>query len=328
TETNPSPSKQLRDKSLAPSSSTEAPAQEPGAPGGSVGCGPAAATSCALPGGVGLAGEALRLPLTGLLCSFQRCFVCGKNGAAITCCREGCDRSFHLPCAIEGECVTQYFPPHSSFCREHRPEQQVEALPEEDTECLICLEPVGDRKSFHTLVCPACKHAWFHRDCIQGQARYTAISSFSCPHCRDNHDFTFDMLVMGIRVPVRLDNEPLNEALIEIHSRCDARECLCPGGREHAEEWGHWELLLCISCAAEGTHRRCSNLRSSRSTWECENCAGQGNGTRKSTSMPLGWVRGPGKAWQRVPRLGLAEPLCPRRAGGTALASPLWPLGP
>ncbi|XP_026723319.1 PHD finger protein 7-like [Athene cunicularia] len=128
------------------------------------------------------------------LAAQKRCFVCGKNGAAITCCREGCDRSFHLPCAIEGECVTQYFPPHSSFCREHRPEQQVEALPEEDTECLICLEPVGDRKSFHTLVCPACKHAWFHRDCIQGQARYTAISSFSCPHCRDNHDFTFDML--------------------------------------------------------------------------------------------------------------------------------------
>uniref|UniRef100_A0A663N4V7 RING-type domain-containing protein n=1 Tax=Athene cunicularia TaxID=194338 RepID=A0A663N4V7_ATHCN len=199
-ERNPSPSKQLQDKSLAPSSSTEAPAQEPRAPGGSVGCGPAAATSCALPGGVGLAGEALRLPLTGLLCSFQKCFVCGESGAAITCGQEGCDHSFHLPCAMEGECITQYFFPYRSFCREHRPEQEVEAALEEDTECLICLEPVEDRKSFHTLVCPACKHAWFHRGCIQ----YTAVTSFSCPHCRNRNGFVNDMLTMGIRVPTRL----------------------------------------------------------------------------------------------------------------------------
>ncbi|OXB51342.1 hypothetical protein ASZ78_001172, partial [Callipepla squamata] len=37
------------------------------------------------------------------------CFVCGKRGASISCAQAGCDRSFHLPCASEGECVTQYF---------------------------------------------------------------------------------------------------------------------------------------------------------------------------------------------------------------------------
>uniref|UniRef100_A0A8D0EVB8 PHD-type domain-containing protein n=1 Tax=Strix occidentalis caurina TaxID=311401 RepID=A0A8D0EVB8_STROC len=42
----------------------------------------------------------------------KKCFVCGESGATITCCQEGCNRSFHLPCAMEGECVTQYFPPH------------------------------------------------------------------------------------------------------------------------------------------------------------------------------------------------------------------------
>ncbi|CAM9105238.1 unnamed protein product [Bubo scandiacus] len=42
----------------------------------------------------------------------KKCFVCGESGAAITCCQEGCDRSFHLPCAMEGECITQYVPPH------------------------------------------------------------------------------------------------------------------------------------------------------------------------------------------------------------------------
>uniref|UniRef100_A0A663N302 Zinc finger PHD-type domain-containing protein n=1 Tax=Athene cunicularia TaxID=194338 RepID=A0A663N302_ATHCN len=290
----------------------------PGAPGGSVGCIPAAATSCALPGGVGLDGEALRLPLTGLLCSFQRCFVCGKNGAAITCCREGCDRSFHLPCAIDGECITQYFPPHRSFCREHRPEQQVEALPEENTNCLICLEPVGDRKSFQTLVCPACKHAWFHRGCVQ-------VGAIPLPpgHSRNNHDFNFDMLVMGIRVPVRLVSCQLTAQEAASSVPCPAlplQSCL--------SAVPPWELLLCISCTAEGTHRRCSNVSTNTIIWECESCAGQGNGKRQSTSMPLGWGQGPDKAWQQVPRLGLAEPLCPKRARVTALASPLWPLCP
>uniref|UniRef100_A0A663N5C6 RING-type domain-containing protein n=1 Tax=Athene cunicularia TaxID=194338 RepID=A0A663N5C6_ATHCN len=286
------------------------------------------ATSCTLPGGVGLAGEALRLPLTGLLCSFQRCFVCGESGAAITCCREGCDRSFHLPCAIAGECVTQYFLPHRCFCREHRPEQEVEAAPDKDTTCIICLEPVEDGKSFHTMVCPVCREAWFHRGCIQ----YAGTIAFRCPVCRDQYDFLHGMLTMGIRIPGRLVScrltGPLDEALMERHSRCDTCQCLCPGGREQAEERGPWELLLCSSCAAEGTHRRCANLSTSRSTWECGPCAGQGTGKRQSTVMPLGWGQGPGKAWQRVPRLGLAEPLCPRRAGGTALPSALWPLCP
>uniref|UniRef100_A0A8C0EYZ9 PHD-type domain-containing protein n=1 Tax=Bubo bubo TaxID=30461 RepID=A0A8C0EYZ9_BUBBB len=45
-----------------------------------------------------------------------KCFVCGESGAAITCCWEGCDRSFHLPCAMEGECITQYFAPHRQRC--------------------------------------------------------------------------------------------------------------------------------------------------------------------------------------------------------------------
>ena len=43
----------------------------------------------------------------------------------------------------------------------------MEAAPEANTICLICLELVGDEKSHSTLVCPACKHTWFHRACIQ-----------------------------------------------------------------------------------------------------------------------------------------------------------------
>ncbi|XP_074751413.1 E3 ubiquitin-protein ligase PHF7-like [Athene noctua] len=208
----------------------------------------------------------------------KRCFVCAESGAAITCCQEGCDRSYHLPCATEGECVTQYFLPHRCFCREHGPEQEVEAAPGKGTTCIICLEPVGDRKSFHTMVCPICREAWFHRGCAQAQ--YAGTIAFRCPVCRDKYNFLHGMLTVGIRVPGRSpswDNGPLGEGLMERRSRCDTRQCLCPGGREQ-------EMLLCSSCAAAGTHRRCANLSTSRSTWECGLCAGQGTGHKCSRS--------------------------------------------
>ncbi|NXW52015.1 PHF7 protein, partial [Nyctiprogne leucopyga] len=56
----------------------------------------------------------------------KRCFICGESGATITCREMGCDRSFHLPCALEGGCVTQFRSQYRSFCWQHRPEQTVE----------------------------------------------------------------------------------------------------------------------------------------------------------------------------------------------------------
>lgn len=73
---------------------------------------PSSGLSCTLPGAVGLRGEAPRLLLMGLLGSFQHCCVCGETGATIMCCKEDCDRWFHLPCAKEGHCVTQYITPY------------------------------------------------------------------------------------------------------------------------------------------------------------------------------------------------------------------------
>ncbi|NWS73788.1 G2E3 ligase, partial [Crotophaga sulcirostris] len=203
------------------------------------------------------------------------CFVCGESGAATICQAPHCDRSFHLPCAMEGACVTQFLPQYSSFCWEHGPTQTVEAVPEENTTCLICLDPVEDRTTYTTMVCPSCKHAWFHRSCIQRQALCNGIFVCVCPLCRAQEPFLMELLIMGIRVPLRLPlqlSTQADEELMERHSRCDARECLCPGGREQAEAEGPWEILLCCSCAAEGTHRRCCSLDSSRTSWECDSC--------------------------------------------------------
>ncbi|XP_048171991.1 PHD finger protein 7-like [Corvus hawaiiensis] len=218
----------------------------------------------------------------------EHCCVCGETGATIMCCQEDCDRWFHLPCAKEGHCVTQYITPYRSFCPEHCPEQDVRAIPEPGTECPICMEPVEERKSYTTLVCPACKKAWFHRDCIQGQALRAGALYFQCPLCRDDDEFAVQMFVMGIRIPFRQPTWEDNDAFAELgerHSWCNARKCLYPGGREEAEEEGPWELLLCSSCAAEGTHRRCSGLTSNTPSWECDSCAGLGTAPRDEPEL-------------------------------------------
>ncbi|NXG75624.1 G2E3 ligase, partial [Baryphthengus martii] len=162
----------------------------------------------------------------------QDCCVCGKRGAAVLCREMGCERSFHLPCAAKGGCVTHYhirnryllspprqhhrartqhLSPHpsllsspSAFCSQHSPVQVVEAAPERDTTCIICLDTLEDHQmSFRTLVCPVCKNAWFHRGCIQDQALRDGTTNFRCPHCRDKTAFQGGMLAIGVHIPFR-----------------------------------------------------------------------------------------------------------------------------
>ncbi|XP_058701184.1 PHD finger protein 7-like [Poecile atricapillus] len=213
----------------------------------------------------------------------KHCCICGQSGATIMCCEEDCNRWFHLPCAKEGGCVNHYFASYRSFCPEHRPVQIVEVTPEPETECPICMEPVEERMTFNTIVCPTCLRAWFHRDCLQGLAMRAGLFSFRCPLCRDHEVFAVEMFIMGIRIPFSQPTWEDNDAFADLrvrHSRCNARECLYPGGREEAEEEGPWELLLCLSCAAEGTHRRCSGLTARTIRWECDSCAGLSTGMR------------------------------------------------
>ncbi|XP_068807333.1 uncharacterized protein [Struthio camelus] len=106
------------------------------------------------------------------------------------------------------------------------------------------MEPVEDRTSYSTMVCPVCKHAWFHRGCIQGQALRAGFSNFRCPQCKDGDRFLTELLRLGIRIPIRRlaweqeEEEETFEELYETYSRCDASQCLYRGGREQAEEEG------------------------------------------------------------------------------------------
>ncbi|XP_072216540.1 PHD finger protein 7-like [Excalfactoria chinensis] len=224
----------------------------------------------------------------------KHCFVCGERGASISCAQTGCERSFHLPCAEDGECVTQYFGQHRSFCWEHRPRQAAEAAPSQNASCVICLEPVGDSTSYHTMVCP--KHAL-----------HAATMRFFCPVCGGRTQFRSQMTTLGIQIPVRRPSwwdDQDYQSLRERHRRCDARMCIYLGGRERAQEKGRWQLLLCSSCGSEGTHRNCTFWATSGNSWECDTCAAAGTGKRQRAACLGAW---PGKAWQQG--LGVALPV-------------------
>ncbi|XP_064374835.1 PHD finger protein 7-like [Dromaius novaehollandiae] len=219
----------------------------------------------------------------------KSCFACGERGAAIDCQGKDCSRSFHLPCASSNGCVTQFFKAYRSFCSEHRPEQAVPVRPDEETTCIICMERVDEKLSFGTLVCPACRGAWFHRGCIQGQASRAGRECFRCPQCKDKRKFLPEMLKMGIYVlfrPPAWEETGQYEELYERHSQCDAGQCLYREGRQQAQESGPWELLLCCSCASRGTHRHCSAVGAAVEAWDCDVCAGMGPAPRSALPEP------------------------------------------
>uniref|UniRef100_A0A8D0F9E5 PHF7/G2E3-like PHD zinc finger domain-containing protein n=1 Tax=Strix occidentalis caurina TaxID=311401 RepID=A0A8D0F9E5_STROC len=143
-----------------------------------------------------------------------------------------------------------------------------------------------------------------------GRASCAGIA-FRCPLCRDRNEFLPEMFFMGINMPLRLvscrltgqeaaspgpcQGLPLQSWPSAVPSAwASASRRGCKPGR--GEEQGPWQLLLCSSCAGEGTHRRCSNLGTSSTSWECESCADQSTGKRQSTQVPLGWGQSPGKA--------------------------------
>ncbi|NXP04724.1 PHF7 protein, partial [Thinocorus orbignyianus] len=211
----------------------------------------------------------------------KRCCICRLPGASVTCKGRRCRRIFHYPCGTERGCISQFFGEYKSFCWKHRPVQRVRALQQQQRTCLLCLEAVAERPSYDTLVCPACTSAWFHRRCIQGQALSSALHHFRCPLCREMAVFQEEMFRLGIKIPDRDASWELDgsfDDLYERHSSCDAEQCLCPVGREEAEVDGPWRLLLCSSCAARGTHQRCSGLEADAEAWQCSDCSDTGTG--------------------------------------------------
>ncbi|XP_056185618.1 PHD finger protein 7-like [Falco biarmicus] len=184
-------------------------------------------------------------------------------------------------------------PPPScrSFCWRHRLVQRVRAMQRDQTLCLICRDEVAGRPCYTTMVCPSCASAWFHRRCIQGQALRSGLHHFRCPLCRDMTAFQAEMFRLGIKIPDRDAAWEEEGSLLDLvlwQSSCDADQCLCPLGRDQAEQAGPWRLLVCSSCGSRGTHQCCSALEDATESWECRDCSGthSGEGGSGGTGCP------------------------------------------
>uniref|UniRef100_A0A672U1V5 PHD finger protein 7 n=1 Tax=Strigops habroptila TaxID=2489341 RepID=A0A672U1V5_STRHB len=211
----------------------------------------------------------------------KKCCICHQPGASVTCRARRCPRIFHYPCGSERGCISQFFGEFKSFCWKHRPVQRVRTVQRDQTLCLICQEAVAERPRYDTLVCPTCTSAWFHRSCIQGQALRSALYHFRCPLCQDMVTFQAEMFRLGIKIPDRdaaWEEDGAFADHYQQHSSCDTSQCLCPMGREEAEENGPWRLLLCRSCGSCGTHQCCSKLGEEVDSWECCDCSDTGTG--------------------------------------------------
>ncbi|XP_039363267.1 PHD finger protein 7-like isoform X2 [Mauremys reevesii] len=172
----------------------------------------------------------------------KTCCVCGRKGASIACQGRKCTKNFHFPCGSERGCIYQFFGEFRSFCWKHRPVQRVRRRQQQaETICVVCLESMPGKPSYSAMVCPACKHAWFHRDCIQGHALRAALYHFRCPRCRDMGTFQREMFRMGIKIPDRdaaWEEDGAFSDQYHRHSRCDAGCCLYVGGREQSADDG------------------------------------------------------------------------------------------
>uniref|UniRef100_A0A8V5G7Q5 PHF7/G2E3-like PHD zinc finger domain-containing protein n=1 Tax=Melopsittacus undulatus TaxID=13146 RepID=A0A8V5G7Q5_MELUD len=140
----------------------------------------------------------------------------------------------------------------------------------------------ADEEGFYGFLFPDIQEE-LKRVAQKGQALRSALHYFCCPLCRDMVTFQKEMFRLGIKIPDRLVDAAWEENgafadHYQRHSSCDSSPCLCPVGREVAEENGPWRLLLCHSCGSCGTHQRCSNLGEDVDSWECRDCSNTGTG--------------------------------------------------
>ncbi|XP_043213153.1 PHD finger protein 7-like [Amphibalanus amphitrite] len=210
-------------------------------------------------------------------CAPRKCHYCRRGGAHATCSHADCTKKFHIPCAVFAGALLSFFGSFNVHCSEHRPSQQVDPERVRDESCGICLCPAGRPDGLQVLCTPCCGHN-FHKLCLQQMALSSGYF-FTCPICRDKNNrsgFLRHVKKFGVFVPQRdasWETEPnAFSELLEHHSGCDQRYCLCSLGRQHmVKDHSDWGQLLCHSCASFGSHRLCAGSPS-RLPWFCPDC--------------------------------------------------------
>uniref|UniRef100_A0A8C2KDP1 [histone H3]-lysine(4) N-methyltransferase n=1 Tax=Cyprinus carpio TaxID=7962 RepID=A0A8C2KDP1_CYPCA len=175
--------------------------------------------------------------------STEHCAYCKRLGASIKCCEEGCDRSYHFPCA--GAAGTfQDFRRRSVLCTEH-----IE-LAVKEANCILCDSP-GDL--LDQLFCTSCG-LHYHGMCLDISVTPLKRAGWQCPECKvcqtckepgeDTKMLVCDMCDKGYHtfcLQPAMDSIPINGW------RCkNCRMCVQCGIRS-SEQWHH-NSLLCQNC--------------------------------------------------------------------------------
>ncbi|XP_074604727.1 uncharacterized protein LOC141858020 [Brevipalpus obovatus] len=136
-----------------------------------------------------------------------RCVFCKKKGAASGCCIAKCKVSFHYPCGLENDILSQFkTPQYDTYCSEHRLVQNDGQLVQRTPlKCALCPKLVKshlDPKGLTFVEAPCC-HSLIHRDCLTRHASTKSIRNFKCPvaSCKDVKKFVPEMQKFGIYIP-------------------------------------------------------------------------------------------------------------------------------
>uniref|UniRef100_A0A9J8DKI8 [histone H3]-lysine(4) N-methyltransferase n=1 Tax=Cyprinus carpio carpio TaxID=630221 RepID=A0A9J8DKI8_CYPCA len=179
--------------------------------------------------------------------STEHCAYCKRLGASIKCCEEGCDRSYHYPCA--GAAGTfQDFRRRSVLCTEHI--ELAVSKYEEEANCILCDSP-GDL--LDQLFCTSCG-LHYHGMCLDISVTPLKRAGWQCPECKvcqtckepgeDTKMLVCDMCDKGYHtfcLQPAMDSIPINGW------RCkNCRMCVQCGIRS-SEQWHH-NSLLCQNC--------------------------------------------------------------------------------
>ncbi|KAL1459985.1 hypothetical protein WDU94_011927 [Cyamophila willieti] len=219
-----------------------------------------------------------------------KCMYCKRGGATAQCnhyvrsTKKKCLTTFHLTCGVTHGSQHLFFGQFQSLCHLHRRNQKVpsEFIKDSAVTCGMCFDMIHDvNYSTSSLWAPCCKKYYYHRDCVQQLAFTSGGYHFRCPLCNNESQFKIAMQKCGIFVPIRdalWETEPnaFSELYVE-HNQCDTEPCLCPHSTKEGDKRtynnGAWDLIRCVSCGSEGTHRPCSGLPLTGDvSWNCGSC--------------------------------------------------------
>lgn len=132
---------------------------------------------------------------------FQYCAYCKGKSATIGCCVKACRKSFHLPCAIQRNCVFEFVDPFRSFCESHHNLKKPKTVHKPTDLCAICYDEMGEYNLVRSIQSPCCnKESWYHKLCLMKYAQ-TSGYFLKCPLCKDENTFRRSIQERGVFIP-------------------------------------------------------------------------------------------------------------------------------